>query len=324
MRILSLTLSLWLMLCSFGLACLPVGTAAEQKTGTTIKEAILRSDSTVYAGQVGTLSPETDVVILKQKYDWYKVQLPASSVGFVHSGYIEKTASRSGFSKASNLNIRNQPDIEAAIIGYLQMNDEVKILDSEGQWYKITAHPYSSAWVSQKSIALTGEIASEEETRPIADAPQFATPVEPAKKVVADPKKALAQARSKPQETPIDKIAGMIVDQETDPPLATGLFKPSGRFFALTEYKLENENGVISLKVPLTLWPRKFLYKRVSIWGSFDESRSYLVVTKISEAGNNPDIKKVKEELRELKQSLQVAVDVPVDVDALPEETREN
>ena len=289
-----LALSLCFIICS-------VCAAEAEKTVKTIKDAILRSDSTVFSSQIATLPAETKVKVLKERYDWYKVQLPSGTSGFVHSDYIQTTGHKSGYSKATSLNIRTGPSLDAEVIGSLKLQDEVEIIGRNNAWYKIKAYPYSSAWINQKSVVILTEGPS---PKPIQEITQK-TPQERAEMPI------LKTSPAEAQEAPIEKLAELIKSQQKTPPIATGILKPAGKFFSFVNYKLENENGIISLKVPVTLWPHQFLYKKVDIWGNFDESRNYLVVEKIDKSSLNPDIKKVKEELRQINQTLKAAVDMP-------------
>ena len=303
-----LALSLCLILCASV-------AAATITTVKTIKEAILRSDSTVFSSEITRLAPETELTVLKERYDWYLVRLPADTVGFVHSDYIQTTGHRSGYATASSLNIRTGPSLDAEVIGTLKLRDEVEIIGRANAWYKIKAYPYASAWVNQKSVVIVSETEAEPPAEVVQETPEE-TPEEAMGEavVLAEPEPAAPPETAAPttiEEAPLEKITEMIQGTEETLPIATGILKPAGKFFSFVNYKLENENGVISLKIPVTLWPHQFLYKKVDIWGSFNENRNYLVVEKIKKSTETPAIKKVKEELRQINRNLKAAVDMP-------------
>ena len=69
-------------------------------------------------------------------------------------------------------------------------------------------------------------------------------------------------------------------------PVGTGILKRSGKLFSSINYKLENENGLILLKIriPIDQQARRLLNKKVNVWGKFKKGNNFLVVEKISEA----------------------------------------
>ena len=126
----------------------------EEKLGRTVSESTLRNDSTTLSEELGKLPEGSLIQITEEKYDWYKVKLPPSFSGYVHSFYIETKDDETGISKADNLRIRSKPAITSPIIGMLDKKDEVQIIGKENEWLKIVAHPYSYAWIHKNLIKV--------------------------------------------------------------------------------------------------------------------------------------------------------------------------
>ncbi|MBN2119463.1 MAG: SH3 domain-containing protein [Candidatus Omnitrophica bacterium] len=313
---------LFLSLCFFLLAS---GFCASQKTKA-VKEAILRTDSTTLAEEITKIAEGTSLEIVQQKYDWCKVRLPLGFTGFVYASYIETKNEKVGYSQADNLNIRTQPSIEAVAIGKLQKNDKVEILSKDNGWYKINAYPYATAWVHKNSLEQVpekAEINSQGPSGTIDKDIQKEEIQEKQKTIEKKPEiaKAAPDEEKTKEETQVQKSTPAIqqtqTPKETKPqkkikdklptPIASGVLKNSGRIFSSINYKLENKNGIVFLKIPESLKPGPLLNKEVNVWGKLQKNQNYLLVDKISlkEAG---ELNKVKQELQEIGQNLENAL----------------
>ena len=87
------------------------------------------------------------VSVLEEGWGWYKVKLPGFAYCYVAKDFIE-TNGTTGVSKAGRLNLRARPDRESSLIGQIQKNDAVTIIngDAEG-WYQIKPPENSSGWI---------------------------------------------------------------------------------------------------------------------------------------------------------------------------------
>jgi len=128
-----------------------------------------RADSTASAEIVCELAKGTQVSVIKEQYDWYKIRLPKSAPSYVKKNLLEclpeetpKTSQtpiplnqrfcHSAKVIADNVNIRLKPDQGAKILGRLNKNVIVSVLGEEKGWFKIEPVENSHAWVHKKFV----------------------------------------------------------------------------------------------------------------------------------------------------------------------------
>jgi uncharacterized protein YgiM (DUF1202 family) len=142
-------------------ACLIFPLAASDKTYKATKQGVnIRLDSTSLSESIGTLSSQDKVKVIDEKYNWYKVKLPARLSCWIWSEFIKTDEKNRGKVKANNLNIRNRPSLDGKIIGSLYENDKIKIKSKKKDWFEIPCYPHAYGWVHSK---LLEEITQEEE-----------------------------------------------------------------------------------------------------------------------------------------------------------------
>lgn len=72
--------------------------------------------------------------------------------------------------KADTLNLRKEPSTSSSIVALLNQNDEIKILEEEGDWYKVTASG-ETGYVNKQYVNVSEEEINEikSESQPIPD-----------------------------------------------------------------------------------------------------------------------------------------------------------
>lgn len=109
---------------------------------------------------LGYIYSGTQVSILGSEGEWYKVSVKVNgteTTGYVHSDYITigssssnsgannntstdvSTAGKAGICDVSALNIRSSANTQSTIKGVLHSGDQVTIVETSGEWYKIKA-----------------------------------------------------------------------------------------------------------------------------------------------------------------------------------------
>lgn len=309
-------------ICTFSLFFIltGIGLCAEEKSGKTTKEAIIRIDATVFSDELGKVPKDSLLEIIEEKYGWYKIRTPQEFSGFVYSSYIEVINENKGISKADNLNIRSGPSVKTPVIGRLNKQDEIKIIAEQDGWHKIAVYPYGHAWVHKNSMELTAKEEAKKEDiqvnidRDIRDAMQemaqqskqellkeyqwrWGPPTQP------DEPQAVEQRESgQTKETKKKSSSSLETARLQDSPTASGILIKSGGLFTSVNYKLKNEDFTIYLRIPSSVKTRKLLNKKVVVWGTFQEDRGYLVVEKILEEEKVKDcIDKILQERRKDK-----------------------
>jgi uncharacterized protein YgiM (DUF1202 family) len=113
----------------------------------TVDNANIRSGADQNFEILAKLNSGDTISVLEQTRGWYKVKLPGFAYCYVAKDLIEANGT-TGISKASRLNLRARPNRESAIIGQIQKNDAITIIngDAEG-WYQIMPPETSSGWI---------------------------------------------------------------------------------------------------------------------------------------------------------------------------------
>jgi len=112
----------------------------------------VRTDSTVSSEAICSLNRDADVEVISQIYDWYKIKLPPKTPSFIKKDFAtmidDKTAKVSG----DNVNIRLRPDTSSAIVGRVNKDEVVSILEDKGEWYRIEPASSTFGWIHKRFV----------------------------------------------------------------------------------------------------------------------------------------------------------------------------
>lgn len=119
----------------------------------------IRSDSTLNAQIICTVSKGERLEIILELYDWYKIRLPKNAPSYIKKSLAEcinfaqdsKTCLSAKISK-DRVNIRLKPSESSAILGKLNKDEVVNILEDKGGWYKIEPALNSFGWIHKKFV----------------------------------------------------------------------------------------------------------------------------------------------------------------------------
>lgn len=157
------------------LSLLPAATTfAEevQQVEIAVNKANVRSEPSMSASLVGQAERGRQYTVLKEKYDWYQIQLANGKKGWV-AGYIVKKAGnsvqrenkevvksaatgRSATVLVDGLNIRNEPSLSAGVIGKLHIGDQVPVEKVTSNWVHIY-YKGQRAWVSRQFVRVSSK-----------------------------------------------------------------------------------------------------------------------------------------------------------------------
>ena len=97
---------------------------------------------------IKNLKKDEKLMVLDENYNWYKIKLPDDVFCFVSKKYV----SEDGIVKVNNLNVRAGAATKYNVLGQLNKQDKIKIIESSNSWYKIKAPSNCVGWVSEKYI----------------------------------------------------------------------------------------------------------------------------------------------------------------------------
>lgn len=191
----------------------------------------IRVDSRINSPSLGKLKKGEIVTIVEEKFNWYKIILPARFTCYIASKYLEKINKYKAKCKADRVNVRSAPSLNSLILGRVDKDLIIKVHNYGKEWSKISCFPYAYGWVHKKFV----EICKKKEEKPIIQEKKLS------------PKK-------------------VVFSEKT--PLAEGVLKKlKKKMKGGVNYFLENEGGIILLKIKKRLHPENFLNKKVKIYG---------------------------------------------------------
>lgn len=112
----------------------------------------IRADSTISSEAICKLNKNEHVDVLAKLYDWYKIKLPPDAPSFINKKFVNLTEDKTAEVSDDNVNIRLRPDTSAPILGRVNKNEAVDILEDKGDWYRIKPIPKSSGWIHKSFV----------------------------------------------------------------------------------------------------------------------------------------------------------------------------
>ncbi len=119
----------------------------------------IRSDSTPNAQGICTVNKNDELEVILELYDWYKIRLPKNAPSYVKKDLTgcfnfaqdSKTCQNAKILK-SRVNIRLKPGESSPILGKVNKDEVVNILEDKGGWYKIEPVVNSFGWIHKKFV----------------------------------------------------------------------------------------------------------------------------------------------------------------------------
>lgn len=121
----------------------------------TVDRLNVRSLPSLSGSRIGLLTENAVVQILEQRDNWFEIKFKGG-FGFVHSDYvlpIESPITIKGRATATNLNVRDRPDLDGEKIGSLAKGAVIDILEEHGDWLEIGFND-QSAFVHGEYVEL--------------------------------------------------------------------------------------------------------------------------------------------------------------------------
>ncbi len=116
----------------------------------------LRSDSTVNSEIICKLHKADKLEVILELYGWYKVKLPKNAPVYIKKNLVAASGQNITIGTAlvlkDNVNIRLRPSETAPIIGRANKDEQIKILEDNGDWYKIEPAANSFGWVHKRFV----------------------------------------------------------------------------------------------------------------------------------------------------------------------------
>lgn len=188
----------------------------------------IRSDSTTSAQIICMVNKGDSVYLVRESYGWYKIRLPSSAPAFISKSLVTIIDNSSARVAKDKVNVRLTPNTSSAIIGKLNIDTVVKVLEDQGEWYRIEPTDNCYGWINKKFVNKVMQFAQTPAQQP------QAPPQQPPQ----------AQAATQPQVLPPPPVAP--AEQVFE-----GKIRPYGIFFIkrpATHKLITAEKKIILLK----------------------------------------------------------------------------
>ena len=119
----------------------------------------IRSDSTPGAQVICTVNRRERLDVLLELYDWYKIRLPKNAPSYIKKSLTQCFNFADGSKVCLNakilknrVNVRLKPGESSPILGKVEKDEIVNVLDDRGEWIRIEPVANSFGWIHKKFV----------------------------------------------------------------------------------------------------------------------------------------------------------------------------
>lgn len=112
----------------------------------------IRADSTSGAEIICKIDKKETLEVVSELYDWYKIRLPRYAPSFIKKDFVKFGEGKSAKILKENVNIRLRSNLSSPILGRVNKDESVKVLQDAGEWYKIEPVHNSFGWVHKNFV----------------------------------------------------------------------------------------------------------------------------------------------------------------------------
>jgi len=113
----------------------------------------IRADSTINAQIICTVNRGEQVDVISEFYEWYKIRLPKLAPVYIKKSMVECINQCENAKVLKNrVNVRLRPIESSPILGKVDKNEIIKILEGKGEWYRIEPIQNSFGWINKRFV----------------------------------------------------------------------------------------------------------------------------------------------------------------------------
>lgn len=112
----------------------------------------IRSDATVNSEIICRVNKGDSIEVIGGLYDWYKIRLPKTAPSFVKKHLVALIDDKNAGVLKDRVNIRLRPNESSPIISKVDKNEIIKLLEDEGEWYRIEPINNSFGWIHKRFV----------------------------------------------------------------------------------------------------------------------------------------------------------------------------
>ena len=96
---------------------------------------------------VTQLDKNKNVVVLEEKFGWYKIEAPEEANFWIFHEYVEED-----LINAYSVNVRCGPGTHYSVNTQVEKGDKVEVIEKKDQWLRIKAPKDASTWISKDYV----------------------------------------------------------------------------------------------------------------------------------------------------------------------------
>ena len=128
----------------------PVGGEARGSL-TPIRMTVIYSEPNTNSHQIATVNEGTELILLYQQAEWYKVRLPNHQEGWIHSTVVRKTTYGLGAVLMEDVQLRPRPRENAPVLQILPAGTKVLVLQEQADWIMLQKeNSKTMGWATQR------------------------------------------------------------------------------------------------------------------------------------------------------------------------------
>ncbi len=112
----------------------------------------IRSDSRVSAEVISQANKGDKLEVVLELYGWYKVRLPKIAPSFIKKSLAASADQKIAKVTGNRVNVRLSPNESSPILGKIDKDQTINILEDKGDWYKIEPINDSFGWINKRFI----------------------------------------------------------------------------------------------------------------------------------------------------------------------------
>lgn len=117
---------------------------------TPIRMTSIFSEPNTSSYQIATVDEGTDLIMLYQQGEWYKVRLPNRQEGWIHSTVVRKKTYGNVYILSEEIQLRHRPRDNAAVLEILPPGTRVQLLQEQADWVMLQKEKTKTmGWTTQ-------------------------------------------------------------------------------------------------------------------------------------------------------------------------------
>ncbi|MCX5701540.1 MAG: SH3 domain-containing protein [Candidatus Omnitrophica bacterium] len=133
----------------------------------------VRVDSTANSEAICKVNKGDTLEVILELYDWYKITLPKTAPLFIRRDLISFIDNKTAKVSKDNVNVRLRADESSPILGELNKDTTVNVLDDKNDWCKIEPADNTFGWIHKNFLNKISEETKkkEQENKVVSEGP---------------------------------------------------------------------------------------------------------------------------------------------------------